>query len=146
MYFTNVGGSMLLHVLAGHPRLVAALGIAASVAVLSSPLGPGAHLGTEKYAARIERALGSQAHTTQSAYARAERTVNRLIATRDREVPRMIEAALRECGANCSDLGVDLVMKNPRLERDVLMMAALDEHARPTAAGEGGTNASGGGR
>jgi len=139
MYFTNVGGSMLLHVLAGHPRLIAAIGIASAVAMLSSPLGPGGHLGTAAYATRLERAVAARARVSPTTYASAQASVNRLVATHDPRVPGMIAAALTECGTNCSDLGLQAVMRDRRLERAVLLMYALDQHAytrsRPSQVG-----------
>ena len=59
MYFNVFGGSALLHLLAGHPRIVAAFGIAGTVAILVSPLGPGKHPGSEAYAQAIDQWLGA---------------------------------------------------------------------------------------
>ena len=132
MYLTTVGGSMLLHVLAGHPRLVAALGIAGAVLLLSSPLGPGAHLGTEGNATRLERALPPAAETV-SDRKDVEAAVDRLIATHDPRVPAMVASALNKCGANCSDLGIQQVMQDPVLEREVLALYAWDQLAANTA-------------
>jgi hypothetical protein len=133
MYFTSFGGSTLLHVLAGHPRLIAVLGIASAVTVLSSPLGPGAHLGTNAYASRVERAYAAKAGISESAYRSVEQSVDRLMTTQDPNLAKMIAAALDKCGTNCSDLGVAAVMANRTLERDVLMIYALDRLT--TAAG-----------
>lgn len=125
MYLTTVGGSMLLHILAGHPKLVAALGIVGAVAMLSSPLGPGAHLGTEGFATRLEHALlptTSNARTPD-----VEKAVDRLIASHDSRVASMVASALNKCGSNCSDLGIQQVMQNSALEREVLVLYALDQ-------------------
>ena len=129
MYFTSFGGSALLHLLAGHPRLVAVLGIGSVVAILSSPLGPGAHLGADQYAKTVERTLATNRGISASAYANAERAVSQLITTHDPSIPARIQAALTACGTNCTDLSVGAVMQDAGLERDVLLMSALDQFA-----------------
>jgi hypothetical protein len=127
MYLTTVGGSMLLHILAGHPKLVAALGIVGAVAMLSSPLGPGAHLGTEGYAARLERAFAPNPTMSTAQKSDVEKAVDRLIATQDPRVAPMLASALSKCGTNCSDLGIQQVMQNSALEREVLVLYAWDQ-------------------
>jgi len=57
MYLNSFGGSGLLHILAGHPRLVAGFGLVGAVALLASPVGPGTYRGTAKYATSIERVI-----------------------------------------------------------------------------------------
>jgi len=57
MYFNMFGGSALLHLLAGHPRVIAAFGIAATVTMLVTPLGPGKQVGSEGYASAVDRTI-----------------------------------------------------------------------------------------
>ena len=78
MYFNSFGGSALLHLLAGHPRVVAAFGIAGTVAILVSPLGPGKHPGSEAYAQAIDQEIPSSAGLNAATVAQAATAAEQL--------------------------------------------------------------------
>ena len=54
MYLNTYGGSALLHLLIGYPRLVLIFGLAGLVGMTSTPLGPGRYSGTGAYLAQLD--------------------------------------------------------------------------------------------
>ena len=57
MYLPTFGGSGLLHLLAAHPRVVAILGVAATVGALMAPHAPGNLIGTAGHIERLESGI-----------------------------------------------------------------------------------------
>ena len=57
MYLNTYGGSALLHLLIGYPRLVLVFGLAGLVGMTSTPLGPGRYSGTGAYLAQLDSAF-----------------------------------------------------------------------------------------
>lgn len=130
MYLNMFGGSGLLHILAGHPRLVAAFGLAGAVGLLASPVGPGTYRGTATYASAIERVVHDRAtnFVLASAEQQAAAEVNGTRETLDPIVRRTIA----ECGAPCGDVTVDAVFGDRALLEQVLVLDAI-QNLRPTS-------------
>ena len=142
MYLQTYGGSALLHLLAAHPKVVAAFGIAATVAMLIAPHGPGRYVGTAKHLARLESALGAQNEVTAARQQHAERAAMLMLELeRNAEITSAIEYTLRRCGGGCTDLSTARVARDPVLLRRVLVLHELDRAAR---AGDAALGAAGG--
>jgi hypothetical protein len=130
MYLQAYGGSALLHLLAAHPKVVAAFGIAATVAMLIAPHGPGRYVGTATHLTRLESALGGQAQVTGARQHDAERAATLMLESeRDHEIISAIEHTLRRCGSGCTDLSTRRVARDPVLLRRVLVLYELDRAA-----------------
>jgi hypothetical protein len=96
MYLNMFGGSGLLHILAGHPRVVAAFGLVGAVGLLASPVGPGTYRGTGKYASAIERVIHDQG--TNTIVANAERqAAGEMSGTREQLEP-LVQHTIAACG------------------------------------------------
>ena len=127
MYLNMFGGSGLLHILAGHPRLVAALGLAGTVGLLVSPVGPGTYRGTASYASAVERSV--QDRSTGVTVANAEQqAAQELNATREQLEP-IVRRTIAACGAPCDDVTIDSVFGDRVLLRQVLVLDAIDNQA-----------------
>ena len=57
MYLNTYGGSALLHLLIGYPKLILAFGLAGTVAMTTAPHGPGRYVGTGSYMAQLDAAF-----------------------------------------------------------------------------------------
>ena len=126
MYFNTFGGSALLHLLAGHPRVIAAFGIAATVAMLVSPLGPGKHLGSDGYVSAIDRTVPSGQGLDSALLEEARGAADQLEQMPKDVVHEAVQGALSACGAACVDLTPSVVEHDPRLRRDALLLYAID--------------------
>jgi hypothetical protein len=126
MYPTAIGGSALLHVLAAHPKLIAVLGIAATVGMLHTPLGTGDYAGVRGYAAALERRIsGQNADSTEvldQARARAE-ALARLPQSR---VDDLVHETLHACGARCLENGGLPLTADPESVKAILLLHELD--------------------
>jgi hypothetical protein len=130
MYLNMFGGSGLLHILAGHPRLVAAFGLAGAVGLLASPVGPGTYRGTAAYASAVERVV--QDRGTGLTIANADRQANEeLNGTRDQLEP-LVRRTIAACGPACSDVSIDSVFGDRSLLRQVLVLDAIYSHVDTT--------------
>jgi hypothetical protein len=128
MYLNMFGGSGLLHILAGHPRVVAAFGLVGAVGLLASPVGPGTYPGTNKYASAIERVV--QDRGSDLVIANAERqAADELNASREQLQP-IVSRTLASCGAPCSDVTVDSVFGDRALLKQVLVLDAIDAQVK----------------
>lgn len=135
MYLQTYGGSALLHLLAAHPKIVAAFGIAATVAMVIAPHGPGRYVGTATHLARLESALAGQAHVTEARQREAERAAAVLLESeREDDIASAIHVTLRRCGSGCTDLNTARVVSDPILLRRVLVLYELDRAATGSAA------------
>ena len=124
MYLNTFGGSGLLHILAGHPRLVAGFGLVGAVVLLASPVGPGTYRGTAKYAAAIERTI--QDRGSGGVVSNAERqAAAELNDSRDQLEP-IVRRTIAACGAACGDVTVDGVFGDRVLLKDILVLDAID--------------------
>jgi len=137
MYINGVGGSALLHLLLGYPRLVLVLGIAGTIAATSTSLGPGRQLGTGQYLARLDAAIGQNATNSDAAQHAARQTVTNMLEAYDpNQIENAVTATLRECGPGCTDLSTPIVIRDAELLKRVLILHELDKaSARTRAAG-----------
>ena len=128
MYLNSFGGSGLLHILAGHPRLVAGFGLVGAVALLASPVGPGTYRGTAKYASAIERAIHDRA--SEQTVASAERqAAGELNDTREQLKP-ILRRTIAACGAPCGDITIDSVFGDRALLKQVLVLDAIESQVK----------------
>ena len=135
MYLNVFGGSALLHLLLGYPKVILALGIAGAVAATTAPQGPGRHLGTAHYLAQLDASIGSRVANSADAEKAARQSVTDLLEAYD---PAVIETrvaeTLRACGPGCTDLSTPIVIRDPDLLRRVLLIHELDRVVRDRAA------------
>jgi hypothetical protein len=143
MYFQILGGSALLHLLIGHPRLVALLGIVATVALTSAPLGPGRYAGTGEYLDRIDAAMTPGLESTIEMQERALRAASDMLEhERTDEIEAAVDYTLRKCGHRCVDLTTPIIVDNLDLLKGVLILYELDKLATESrAAGDAATPA-----
>jgi hypothetical protein len=127
MYFNFLGGSALLHLLAAHPKVVAALGITATIGLLVTPLGPHSVIGAGRELRSAERAVANNNlvddETVATAVAAAKTTLSR------EETESAVRYALSQCGNGCADLTPSIVMRDKTLLSSALSVAALDRMA-----------------
>jgi hypothetical protein len=128
MYFTFVGGSALLHLLAAHPKVVAALGIAATVGALATSMGPHNTIGAGKQMQALERTVVAQSLVDENV---VDEITASQPASREEQVAA-ITFALQQCGRGCAELSVGEVMANPELRAKALTVAAADKAGAPT--------------
>ena len=126
MYFNTFGGSALLHLLAGHPRVVAAFGIAATVAMFISPLGPGKHAGSEAYAQAIDRTIPADAGLDSADVARARAAAEQLAQMPKGVIHEAVRDTLSACGSACAELTPAIVEGDPKLLHDALFIYQID--------------------
>jgi hypothetical protein len=125
MYMNFLGGSALLHILAAHPKVVATLGVAATIATLCAPLAPRSLAAITSHAATLETAAASASTLSD---ARAEELRQPLVMD-ETAINQAITRALDGCGAPCHDLSPTLVLNDPQLLAKALFVAALDREA-----------------
>src|SRR5262245_5260368 len=131
MYINIFGGSALLHLLLGHPRLILVLGIAGTVAVTSTPHGPGRYLGTSQYLEKLDAAI-EQSAEHQAAEVAARQAVRDMLEAYDPiRIENVVAETLRECGPGCTDLSTPIVIRDPELLRRVLTLHELDRTSAP---------------
>ena len=126
MYFNTYGGSALLHLLIGYPRLVLVFGLAGLVGMTSTPHGPGRFGGTGAYVAQLDSAFKprmAEAAAEQRARQAATDMLERLD---DSQILAAVEYTLQQCGPGCTDLATPIVIDDPALLRHVLVLYQLD--------------------
>jgi hypothetical protein len=124
MYLNIVGGSGLLHILAGHPRLVAGFGLVGAVALLASPVGPGTYRGTAKYASAIERTIHDRGN--EQTVANAERQAAGELNDGREQLEPIVRRTIATCGAPCGDVTIDFVFGDRALLKQVLVLDAIE--------------------
>lgn len=138
MYFQTFGGSALLHLLLGHPRLVALFGIAATVALTSAPHGPGRYQGTGDYLDRIEASMINSLETTTENQERAVRATSEMLEhERKEQIEAAVDYTLRQCGPSCTDLTTPVVIDDPDLLEGVLILYQLDRFSTASRIADG---------
>ena len=125
MYGSFFGGSALLHILAAHPKVVAAFGIAATVAYLSNPFGPRDFLGAGKQVRHLEASVQVATLAEGDALQHAAAAVDRSAPSSPSTVAA-VQHALRACGASCADLTVATVLRDAELLRKTVYIAEID--------------------
>jgi hypothetical protein len=129
MYLNTFGGSALLHLLMGYPRLILVFGIAGTVAMTATPHGPGRYAGTGAYMAQLDAAYKprlAEAAAEQQARTGATGMLERSNAE---EIQAAVEHTLEQCGPGCTDLTTSIVIHEPALLRRVLVLYQLDQAA-----------------
>ena len=129
MYLNTLGGSALLHLLIGYPRLVLMFGMAGIVAMTAAPHGPGRYAGTGAYFAQLDAAFKpsmAQAAAQQRAQDAATGMLERFEAG---EIRAAVEHTLQQCGPGCTDMATPIVIDDPDLLRRVLVLYQLDQAA-----------------
>jgi hypothetical protein len=135
MYLNTYGGSALLHLLIGYPRLVLLFGLASTVAMTMAPHGPGRYAGTGGYMAQLDAAFKprlADAAAEQQARTGATDMLERGNAG---EIQAAVEHTLEQCGPGCTDLATAIVIRDPALLRKVLVLYQLDQAATQNRAG-----------
>jgi hypothetical protein len=130
MYFNVFGGSTLLHLLAGHPRLVAAFGVVGSVALLASSVSHGHYLGAAPYAQKLDQVIVEHSVVDQGTITKATRMANKLGRQSPRVVNRAVRRTLASCGGHCAELTPAMVERNKKLLKTALFVYELDWASR----------------
>jgi hypothetical protein len=125
MYVNFLGGSALLHILAAHPKVVATLGIAATIATLCAPLAPRSVGAIAGHAEVLELAVGPAAAASDARVEELRQTFH----VDEAAVRGAVIRALDACGAPCHDLSLSLVLDDLALLEKALFIAALDREA-----------------
>jgi hypothetical protein len=120
------GGSSLLHLLAGHPKIVAAFGLAAVLGLaVHAPFGAQPVLGTTRLITNMERRVGTVKSVDESVDA-ARRSALLLQRSSPATLSAAIARMLQDCGHGCTHLTTAMVMDDPALLQDVLLLHELD--------------------
>ena len=140
MYLTTIGGSGLLHLLAAYPRVVGTLGLAATVAMLLSPSGPGRQIGTARSLAQLDRSITARTASAPTSRDHAEAAAEAMLErANESEITAAVGDVLERCGAGCTDLTSAAVISDATLLRRVLVMQQLDDTAKAAAAARDGS-------
>jgi hypothetical protein len=137
--YVNVfgGGSALLHLLAGYPKVILALGIAGTVMATIAPQGPGRHLGTGSYLVTLDSAIGQRLPNGDAAERQARQAVIDMLERYEpATIEKMVAETLRACGSGCTDLSTPIVIRDPELLRRILLLHELDRVSTRTQARE----------
>ena len=126
MYLNTYGGSALLHLLIGYPRLILVFGLAGTVAMTTAPHGPGRYLGTGSYMAQLEAAYKPRLADAAAEQQARQRAVDMLERSGGNEISEAVAHMLRQCGPGCTDLATPIVIEDPELLRHVLVLYQLD--------------------
>lgn len=129
MYFGFLGGSALLHLLAAHPKVLAMLGIAATVSMLGTSLGPRNYLGAGRQMTRIEQRLAPSQLVDAAAVEGLATTARRLATMPAAEVESMVREVLRQCGNWCEGLTPAIVMNDASLLQSALVASELERRS-----------------
>jgi hypothetical protein len=141
MYLNTYGGSALLHLLIGYPRLILVFGLAGTVAMTTAPQGPGRYLGTGAYMAQLDAAFKPRLVDAAGENQARQRAVDMLERFDDREITAAVAHTLRQCGAGCTDLATPIVIDDPELLRRVLVLYQLDRVGSGVRSAATGTDA-----
>jgi hypothetical protein len=133
-----LGGSSILHLLAGHPRVVAFFGLAAAASlVLYSPFASQPVLGTAHYVRTLEARLRSDQSVDPSVIDRARTSARALQQASPEQLRAIVDDTLRACGDGCRGLNTTTVIATPTLLNDALLVHELSRvSAVATAAGD----------
>ena len=126
MYLNTYGGSALLHLLIGYPRLILVFGLAGTVAMTTAPQGPGRYLGTGAYMAQLDAAYKPRLVDAAAEQEARQRAVDMLERFDDAAISEAVAHTLQQCGPGCTDLATPIVIGDPELLRHVLVLYQLD--------------------
>jgi hypothetical protein len=134
VYFNFLGGSALLHLLAAYPRVVAAFGIAGTVAALITSMGPQGYMGVGGHIRALDRSVVSSHVVNPSIVDDAVVQARRMAEMPRDEIRPIVASVLRECGRGCGDLTSTVVMRDPALLQQALYVWALNHGAADRSA------------
>ena len=140
MYLNTLGGSSLLHLLVGYPRLILLFGLAGIVTMTGTPHGPGRYAGTGAYLAQLDAFKPRLAEAAAEQRARQAAT-DMLERFDDSQILAAVEQTLQQCGPGCTDLATPIVIDDPALLRRVLVLYQLDQEATRARAAAPGSDA-----
>ena len=126
MYLNTYGGSALLHLLIGYPKLILALGLAGAVAMTAAPHGPGRYIGTGGYMAHLDAAFKPRLADAAAEQQARQRAGDMLERFDEAEISEAVAHTLQRCGPGCTDLATPIVIGDPELLRQVLLLYQLD--------------------
>ena len=126
MYLNTYGGSALLHLLIGYPRLVLIFGLAGLVGMTSTPHGPGRFGGTGAYVAQLDSAFKPRMAEAAAEQRARQAATDMLERFDDSQILAAVEYTLQQCGPGCTDLATPIVIDDPALLRHVLVLYQLD--------------------
>ena len=129
MYFGFLGGSALLHLLAAHPKVVAAFGIVATVAMVTTANGPQNYIGSGQEMRRIERSVVAQQLVADADIAGVNEVARRLAEESREEIEPMVRQVLSQCGQGCASLTPAIVMRDEALLRSALIVWELERRS-----------------
>jgi len=129
VYFGFLGGSALLHLLAAHPKVVAVFGIATTVGMLATSMGPQNYLGSGQQMRRIEQTVTANQLVDDEVVKDAVARGSLMAATPTVEVESIVRQVLRKCGNGCASLTPAIVMDDAELLRSALTVAELERHS-----------------
>ena len=129
MYFNFLGGSALLHLLAAHPKVVAAFGTVTTIALLATSMGPQNYLGAGRHARSLEQAVTVNGLVSEQVIARAVADAQRMAEMPAPDIEQAIRRVLRECGKGCADLTPAVVLNDAVLLEKALYVSELSRHA-----------------
>ena len=135
MYLNTFGGSALLHLLMGYPRLILFFGIAGTVAMTATPHGPGRYVGTGAYMARLDAAYKPRLADAAVEQQARMGAIDMLERANAEEIQTAVQHTLEHCVPGCTDLATSIVMREPELLRRVLVLYQLDQAATRNRAG-----------
>lgn len=130
MYLPSMlfGGSSLLHLLAGHPRVVAVFGLGALMTtLLQSPFGQPNLPGTAGYVKYLDQVARIEETVDPAVIERARAAARALAQASPNRIAEIVEGTLQTCGSGCVGVNTAAVLKNPSLLGDVLFVHALNE-------------------
>ena len=113
MYLNTYGGSALLHLLIGYPRLVLVFGLAGLVGMTSTPLGPGRYSGTGAYLAQLDSAFKPRLAEAAAEQRARQAAIDMLERLDDSEILAAVEHTLQQCGPGCTDVATPIVIDDP---------------------------------
>jgi hypothetical protein len=122
-----LGGSSILHLLAGHPRVVAYFGIAAAASmILYTPFASQPVPGTAQYVHALETRLLADESVEPAAIESARISARALLRQASPERLRaIVDDTLRACGDGCRGLHTSTVMQDATLINDALLIHEL---------------------
>ena len=129
MYLNTYGGSALLHLLIGYPRLVLIFGLAGLVGMTSTPHGPGRFGGTGTYLAQLDSAFKPRLAEAAAEQRARQAATDMLERFDDSQILAAVEHTLQQCGPGCTDVATPIVIDDPALLRRVLVLYQLDQEA-----------------
>ena len=141
MYLNTYGGSALLHLLIGYPRLILVFGLAGTVAMTTAPQGPGRYVGTGSYMAQLDAAFKPRLADAAAQQQARDRAVAMLERLDDAEISQAVAHTLQQCGPGCTDLATPIVIEDPELLRQVLLLYQLDQVGSEVRSAAFGTDA-----